>query len=131
MSTWKSECAGVVQWQNTTFPRLLREFDSPHPLHKLCRCSSMVERDLAKVDTAVQFRSSAPWSSKLRIAELFYFFHFADPRRSACVIPCALKERLTSCRFFIIPAVSVPARLAFYSMKIIFFNFHKLAKFSF
>ena len=25
-----------------------------------CRCSSMVERDLAKVDTRVQFPSSAP-----------------------------------------------------------------------
>lgn len=25
--------AGVVQWQNVAFPRLRREFDSPHPLH--------------------------------------------------------------------------------------------------
>lgn len=25
--------AGVVQWQNATFPKLSREFDSLHPLH--------------------------------------------------------------------------------------------------
>ena len=26
--------AGVVQWQNATFPKLSREFDSLHPLRK-------------------------------------------------------------------------------------------------
>src|ERR1043166_1664206 len=27
--------AGVVQWQNGTFPRFIRGFDSLHPLHEL------------------------------------------------------------------------------------------------
>ncbi len=26
--------AGVVQWQNTSFPSLIRGFDSPHPLYR-------------------------------------------------------------------------------------------------
>ena len=43
-----------------------RGFDSRPDRH--CRCSSMVERDLAKVDTRVRFPSSAPlvrWCSGL------------------------------------------------------------------
>ena len=35
-----------------------REFDS-RPDRQYCECSSMVERNLAKVDTAVRFRSLA------------------------------------------------------------------------
>ena len=37
-----------------------REFDPRLDRHHKCRCSSMVERDLAKVDTGVQFPSLAP-----------------------------------------------------------------------
>ena len=28
------DSAGVVQWQNTSFPSSIRGFDSPHPLHR-------------------------------------------------------------------------------------------------
>ena len=28
--------AGVIQWQNRSFPCFLRGFDSPRPLHFLC-----------------------------------------------------------------------------------------------
>ena len=32
--------AGVVQWQNTSFPSLIRGFDSPHPLQSLSASGS-------------------------------------------------------------------------------------------
>ena len=42
----------------------------------ICRCSSMVERDLAKVDTRVQFPSSAP-SIETRISKEVLFLRLS------------------------------------------------------
>ena len=50
-----------------------RGFKSLLLRQNICRCSSMVERDLAKVDTRVRFPSSAPLKTKALIRELLIF----------------------------------------------------------
>ncbi len=51
----------------------------------LCRCSSMVEHDLAMVDTGVRFPSSAPleYSGPI-IRSFFYFYFFLDRHLCRC-----------------------------------------------
>ena len=53
----------------------------------LCRCSSMVEHDLAMVDTGVRFPSSAPLEYALaRNREFFYSFSFPFTQKKAVLV---------------------------------------------
>src|ERR1043166_6840087 len=54
--------AGVVQWQNGSFPSCIRGFDSLHPLHVTAPLSARPERSTDA--PAARRAGSSPWRSR-------------------------------------------------------------------